>query len=190
LYHLLSRFKHVLFAAALLLLLSVMSLAAPQAHAASLKQIPQTHQISVSVHSALASISCTYAACDDLNPLTRGCANNSAAVRTVYFPARPGTPISGGLINLVFSYSCHAAWAYIQFDNAMPGGYAGDATIVASDHQYSCFDAGGNGEVEPGQHSCYSGMVSDGPWESAFATGSYTDYSQSTTYAINRTNSF
>ncbi|GHO49456.1 protein kinase domain-containing protein [Ktedonospora formicarum] len=80
----------------------------------------------------------------------------------------------GATIYFRFSVTCHAAWAKIVFDKAMPSGKYGNAKIVRINDgkAYTC-DTGGNKYVAPGQTSCYTGMVQDNASQTASAYGSY-----------------
>lgn len=73
-----------------------------------------------------------------------------------------------GTIQLRYSPSCKSAWAKITFNSALPSGYRGNAVIrkYSSDKSmiikaYTCTSSGGNGDVAPGQKSCYTPMVYD-----------------------------
>jgi hypothetical protein len=136
-----------------------------------------------------ARVSCMYDTCDGKSPISTGCSSDEVVE---YAKSWSSSPVGGGTIELVFSPTCHAAWAHVSFNSAMPSGYAGDATINRNKSlgNESCFDAGGNGLVEPGQHSCYSPMLGDGPKESTFAVASYNDYAANTTNLLTSTPSF
>ncbi|GCE05478.1 protein kinase domain-containing protein [Dictyobacter aurantiacus] len=79
-----------------------------------------------------------------------------------------------GTLYFQFSYTCHAAWAKVVFSQAVPGKY-GNAKIVRNNDgaTYTCSN-GGNGVVALGQTSCYTGMVYDGPTQTASAYASFT----------------
>ncbi|GHO57139.1 protein kinase domain-containing protein [Ktedonobacter robiniae] len=80
----------------------------------------------------------------------------------------------GATIYFRFSVTCHAAWAKIVFDKALPSGKYGNAKIVRiNDGKAFTCDTGGNKYVAPGQTSCYTGMVQDNASETASAYGSY-----------------
>ena len=80
-----------------------------------------------------------------------------------------------GTLYFRFSITCHAAWAKIVFDKAVPSGASGNAKITRNNDgkSYTC-GTGGNKAVAPGQTSCYTGMVYDGPGDTATAYSSYT----------------
>ncbi|GCF10016.1 DUF2690 domain-containing protein [Dictyobacter arantiisoli] len=79
-----------------------------------------------------------------------------------------------GTLYFQFSFTCHAAWAKVIFSKPVPHNY-GDASIVRNNdgRSYTC-NGGGNLEVAPGQTSCYTGMVYDGPAQTASAYASFT----------------
>lgn len=79
-----------------------------------------------------------------------------------------------GTLYFQFSLTCHAAWAKVVFAKPAPNNY-GNAEIVRNNDgkSYTC-NNGGNKEVAPGQTSCYTGMVYDGPAQTASAYASFT----------------
>ncbi|GLV58720.1 hypothetical protein KDH_55500 [Dictyobacter sp. S3.2.2.5] len=79
-----------------------------------------------------------------------------------------------GTLYFQFSYTCHAAWAKVVFSKPVPSKY-GNAKIVRNNDgaTYTCSN-GGNGVVASGQTSCYTGMVRDGPTQTASAYASFT----------------
>lgn len=79
-----------------------------------------------------------------------------------------------GTLYFQFSVTCHAAWAKIVFARPVAASALGNAKVVRTgDGQtYTC-DQGGNQAVAPGQTSCYTGMIYDGPSQSASAYGWY-----------------
>lgn len=73
-----------------------------------------------------------------------------------------------------FSVTCHATWAKVVFDKALPSGKYGNAKIVRiNDGKAFTCDTGGDKYVAPGQTSCYTGMVQDNGSETASAYGRY-----------------
>lgn len=103
------------------------------------------------------------------NPITTGCANSAVE------PVQPVTFAGGyATISLKWSTVCQTAWAQVSFSSALGSGSWGNALIISnttSDY-YSCNQAG-NGSVQPGQRSCYTGMVDDPDGYSAYAKGIY-----------------
>ncbi|HET8911593.1 MAG TPA: DUF2690 domain-containing protein [Ktedonobacteraceae bacterium] len=69
--------------------------------------------------------------------------------------------------------TCGAAWALVIFSDRVPSGQYGNAIITrTSDNRpYDCTT--GDKIVYPGQTSCYSGMVDDPDWTTAWAAGMY-----------------
>ncbi len=160
-----------------LLVLGMLSLFTPagakmaSAHALT----PQNHQSSAMPQTVnIPNVACTDDGCDGLNPISTGCASSTIVERSASFSAD-----GGGVVELVFNGSCHAAWGFIRFNSAMPSGHTGDAQIfrITDDASQLCDQTGGNGAVLPGQHSCFSGMLGDGASESAIACG-YFDNTQ------------
>jgi cytoskeletal protein RodZ len=80
-----------------------------------------------------------------------------------------------GTLYFQFSITCHAAWAKVVFTNAVPTNEYGNAKIFSNtDGEFYTCNQGGNEAVEPGQHSCYTGMVYDGVGKYASAFASFT----------------
>ncbi|GCE15545.1 DUF2690 domain-containing protein [Tengunoibacter tsumagoiensis] len=82
----------------------------------------------------------------------------------------------GGLtedIILRYSPTCGSAWALVIFSDRVPSGHYGNAIITrtSDNRQYDCTT--GDKIVYPGQTSCYSGMVDDPDWTTAWAAGMY-----------------
>lgn len=82
--------------------------------------------------------------------------------------------LGGGLradIILRYSPRCGSAWALVIFSDRMPSGHYGNAIITRTSdkRQYDCTT--GDKIVYPGQTSCYSGMVDDPDWTTAWAAG-------------------
>jgi hypothetical protein len=168
--------KRTLSVSLVVLILSIAALMIPATYPSTVHAAAATQHLSPSA----TQVSCTYDNCDGKSPVSTGCANDGVVVHTK----------SWSTVELVFSPTCHAAWAHIQFNSAMPSGYSGDATIHRGITGKSCFDTGGNGDVLPGQHSCYSPMLGDGPTESTFAGASYTNDAANTGYALGATSSY
>jgi hypothetical protein len=102
---------------------------------------------------------CYSTSCDGKSPVSMNC---DSTAQTIY-SAQSGD-LGGGLkatASLRYSTTCGAAWAKVTFNKAMPSGHNGDANIVRNSTVYDCATAGGNGEVLPGQTSCYTSMVGD-----------------------------
>jgi serine/threonine protein kinase len=80
-----------------------------------------------------------------------------------------------GTLYFQFSDTCHAAWAKVIFAKTVPTKDYGNAKIIRNNDgkSYTC-NQGGNEAVEPGQTSCYTGMVYDGPGKAASAFASFT----------------
>jgi hypothetical protein len=89
-----------------------------------------------------------------------------------------------GTLYFQFSITCHAAWAKIVFSKAIASKALGNAKIVRNGDgkAYTC-DSGGNLAVAPGQTSCYTGMVYDGPDATASAYGWYKSASGSSSWS-------
>jgi hypothetical protein len=86
-----------------------------------------------------------------------------------------------GTLYFRFSITCHAAWAKIVFNKPIPAGALGNARITRTNGKsYTC-NTGGNKAVAPGQTSCYTGMVYDGPDATATAYSSYTSGGKTST---------
>jgi len=100
------------------------------------------------------------------SPITTGCANNAITASSASIKNDAGTTI--GTIQLRYSTICKTAWAKVTFNSSMPSGYRGNAVIrkYNSDKSiiikaYTCTSSGGNGDVAPGQKSCYTPMIYD-----------------------------
>lgn len=100
------------------------------------------------------------------SPVSTGCANNAFTASSASIKNDAGTTI--GTIQLRYSSNCQTAWAKVTFNSSMPSGYRGNAFIrkYNSDKSiiikaYDCNSSGGNGEVAPGQTSCYTPMIYD-----------------------------
>jgi hypothetical protein len=128
------------------------------------------HAASASAHGPkVAAVSCSGPSCDGQSPVSTGCSSTPLVTHQVAFSSN-----GGGYVEFVFSATCHAAWGFIHFNNAMASGHTGDVGIyrTGTSGGQIC-ETGGNGEVEPGQHSCYSAMLGDGPNDTAQACGWY-----------------
>ncbi|GHO87916.1 serine/threonine protein kinase [Dictyobacter formicarum] len=79
-----------------------------------------------------------------------------------------------GTLYFQFSYTCHAAWAKVVFSNPVPKNYGNAKIVRNNDGKYYTCANGGNGVVASGQTSCYTGMVYDGPAQTASAYASFT----------------
>ncbi|HTI14643.1 MAG TPA: DUF2690 domain-containing protein [Dictyobacter sp.] len=144
---------------AIAMICSLMALAVPALHAQS--------AYAASDHTAVAAVSCTYDGCNGKSPVSTGCSSTTVVTHQAAFSSH-----GGGYTEFVFSATCHAAWGFIHFNSAMASGHTGDAGIANDNGAvYLCED--GNGVVAPGQTSCYTAMVGDGPSETAWATGFY-----------------
>ncbi len=66
-------------------------------------------------------------------------------------------------LELRFSTKCKTAWAKITLSRAAKTDGEATALVVRStdNKQYGCHNAGGNGEINKGQKSCYTPMVYD-----------------------------
>lgn len=135
--------------------------------------IPTVHSRTVHAASAhvqvprVAAVSCTYDGCNGKSPVSTGCSGTTLVTHQAPFSTH-----GGGYTEFVFSATCHAAWGFIHFNSPMASGHTGDAGIANSNGAvYLCEN--GNGVVAPGQTSCYTAMVGDGPSETAWATGFY-----------------
>jgi serine/threonine protein kinase len=114
-------------------------------------------------------------AVDGQNPTTyavngQTCANtlsNSHAQR-VNFEGITGT------LYFRFSVTCHATWALIMFDKPVSQGHGNARVVRTNDGKTFTCNTGGNQAVAPGQTSCYTGMVHDGPTETATAYATFT----------------
>lgn len=113
--------------------------------------------------------------CDGKNPVYEDCYADAqsyytntawAVLPTNYLPGIEET------ITIRYSYSCRAAWATVKFSRPLPSGWHGNAIITrtSDNRQFDCAH-GGNDIVYPGQTSCYSGMVDDGSYTTAWAAG-------------------
>jgi hypothetical protein len=116
---------------------------------------------------------CYDTSCDGQNPISMGCTTDA---RNIYVATT--SDLGGGVratLYLRYSNQCGAAWAQVWF-SSMPSGHYGNAWIVQNqgNRRYNCASAGGNGEVLPGQTSCYSAMVGDAQsTEHAWAAAQY-----------------
>jgi hypothetical protein len=98
------------------------------------------------------------------SPVSTGCDNNAYTASSASIKNSAGTTI--GTIQLRYSSTCQTAWAKVTFNSSMPSGYRGNAVIrkYNSDKSmiikaYTCTSSGGNGDVAPGQKSCYTPMI-------------------------------
>lgn len=145
--------------------------ASAAAHGALGKNLAQSTQ--QKTQGVVPAVSCTDDGCDGLSPVSTGCSSGAVTERT----ATSGD-LGGGLqatINLRFNLSCHAAWTQVVFNQPLPSNRFGDAEIDRNTDGkvFFCESSGGNGQVQPGQTSCFTPMVGDGPSESTFAQGWY-----------------
>src|SRR5436305_9986735 len=102
----------------------------------------------VHAKSAIANSACTGNGCDRKSPVTLECAKDAFIAKSANFP--------GGVVEILFSNSCHAGWGFIKFDKALPSGLFGDAQIARTDGKFlGCSDQGGQGIVRPGGTTCY-----------------------------------
>lgn len=114
------------------------------------------------------AVSCTDDGCNGKSPVSTGCSATTLVTHQATFSTH-----GGGYAEFVFSATCHAAWGFIHFNTAIPSGHTGDAGIANNEGAVYLCEEGGNNVVEPGQTSCYTGMVGDGSSETAWATGFY-----------------
>lgn len=105
--------------------------------------------------------------CDGKNPHSQGC--DASAISKYQTHVTDSLDDIGASIVIRYSTACKAAWALISFDRTLPDYYYGNAIITRTtdNRQFDC--TSGNDIVYPGQRSCYSGMVDDGPGISAWA---------------------
>lgn len=113
--------------------------------------------------------------CDGKDPYNMNCYNDASDFYTNTTWASPPTNYLPGIAETIvirYSYSCHAAWAKVTFSRPLPSGWHGNAIVTrtSDNRQFDCAH-GGNDIVYPGQTSCYSGMVDDGPYTSAWSAG-------------------
>ena len=118
----------------------------------------------------VAAVSCSGDNCNGKSPVSTGCSATSLVTHQVTFSSH-----GGGYVEFVFSATCHAAWGFIHFNTAMPSGHTGDAGIANSTGAGYICSQGGNNEVMPGQHSCYTGMVGDESFQTARVIGFFDD---------------
>lgn len=122
-------------------------------------------------------------AVDGKNPTTytvggKTCAatQSNSTAKAVTFGSVKGT------LYFQFSITCHAAWGKIVFSKPVAAKALGNAKVVrTSDGKTATCNTGGNKSVAPGQTSCYTGMIYDGPSETASAYSMYTSSSGTTT---------
>jgi hypothetical protein len=119
---------------------------------------------------AIAAASCTYNGCDHKSPVSTGCENSAVIEKSDSGTLSNGITVT---IQLQFSTSCHAAWGREVFSKKLPSGYQGHAELVRKNDLADalCSDAGGDGDVLPGQSVCYTSMLGDGPSQSTVAFG-------------------
>jgi len=79
-----------------------------------------------------------------------------------------------GTLYFRFSITCHATWASIVFDKPVSQGHGNASVVRSNDGKSFTCDMGGNQAVAPGQTSCYTGMVHDGPTETATVYATFT----------------
>ena len=117
---------------------------------------------------------CIYSSCDHKSPVSTGCQNTAIVEHYESGTIDNGIGIT---IQLQFSTACHAAWARVVFSKALPSGYDGYAILDrlsgSTITEVTCNDAGGNGDVLPGQTICYTPMLEDNANQSADAVGAY-----------------
>lgn len=78
-------------------------------------------------------------------------------------------------VELKFSTACKTAWAKVTITRKATSNYEADARIVRSTDgkALTCDSSGGNGSVNTGQTSCYTGMVYDYDPRKAKAQGKH-----------------
>jgi hypothetical protein len=79
-----------------------------------------------------------------------------------------------GTLYFRFSVTCHATWALIVFDKPVSQGHGNARVVRTNDGKSFTCDTGGNLAVAPGQTSCYTGMVYDGPAQTATVYATFT----------------
>lgn len=109
----------------------------------------------------IASVSCYNTSCDGKSPVSTGCSSGAVTLST-----STSGDLGGGLkvtINLRYSGACGAAWGQEVFNKAVPSNVRGYAELyrLSNGSDVTCKSSGGNGEVLPGQTSCYTPMLGD-----------------------------
>jgi hypothetical protein len=96
---------------------------------------------------------------DGKSPYYNSCANSAVTKKSVKIYANGGS----ANLELKFSTVCKTAWAKITLSR--PAKTDGEATALVvrntDNKQFSCASAGGNGEINKGQTTCYTPMVYD-----------------------------
>jgi hypothetical protein len=67
------------------------------------------------------------------------------------------------------SERCQAAWASVEFDQTVKGNHGGAVVVRDTDGKKLTCDQGGDLTVGPGRRTCYTGMLIDGPGQTAHA---------------------
>lgn len=117
----------------------------------------------------LAAASCHDTKCDGQSPLSTGCVNDA---RDIY--SATSGDLGGGLYETVilrFSSTCVAAWAKVSFNKSLPSGVYGNAIITRNTDNAQVDCTYGDGIVDPGQTSCFSGMLGDYGSTTSWAAG-------------------
>ncbi|MCH5584688.1 YjfA family protein [Shimazuella sp. AN120528] len=109
----------------------------------------------VSIH----SVSAANYYYDGKSPVATGCNNTGWSPKSTTFSYNG----ISGTVYLMFSSSCKTAWAFVKLNKALPKGYNVQGWINRTKDQkiMGCSTSGGNGDILPGQTTCYSGMVYD-----------------------------
>src|ERR1700753_22642 len=115
----------------------------------------------ISAANLMANVSCYNTSCDGKSPVSTGCSTGAITLAT-----STSGDLGGGLkvtINLRFSDACGSAWAQEVFNKAVPSNVQGDADLwrPSTSSEVTCNSSGGDGDVLPGQTSCYSPMLGD-----------------------------
>jgi hypothetical protein len=115
----------------------------------------------VSAVALTANVSCYNTSCDGKSPVSTGCSSGAITLET-----STSGDLGGGLkvtINLRFSDACGSAWAQEVFNKAVPSNVRGYADLwrPSTSSDVNCNNSGGDGDVLPGQTSCYSPMLGD-----------------------------
>jgi len=115
----------------------------------------------VSAVNLTANASCYNTSCDGKSPVSTGCSSGATTLST-----STSGDLGGGLkvtINLRYSGTCGAAWGQEVFNKAVPSNVRGHAELyrLSNHSDVTCNSSGGDGQVLPGQTSCYSPMLGD-----------------------------
>jgi hypothetical protein len=103
---------------------------------------------------------------DNSNPYSTGCAYKSPITYETKYIYKNGVKI--GYVQLKGSAYCHTAWGYVKLYSSAPyntyanvGTYRYYGTSSSWNARTFCNSSGGNGVVNKGETSCYTGQLWD-----------------------------